>query len=65
MIIRPLTPDFDRDEYVDLTVRSFGPSAEAAIRASLDPIVAEGGCPDADAALDGAFTATPFMLDGF
>jgi hypothetical protein len=46
-------------------VRSFGPSAEAAIRASLDPIVAEGGCPDADAALDGAFTATPFMLDGF
>ena len=27
--------------------------------------LAEGGSPDADAALDGAFAATPFMLDGF
>jgi predicted acetyltransferase len=44
VIIRPLTPDFDRDEYVDLTMRSFGPAAEAAIRASLDPIVAGGRC---------------------
>jgi predicted acetyltransferase len=44
VVIHPLTPDFDRDEYVDLTVRSFGPSAEAAIRASLDPIVAGGRC---------------------
>jgi predicted acetyltransferase len=44
VVIHPLTPDFDRDEYVDLTVRSFGPSAEAAIRASLDPVVAGGRC---------------------
>ena len=27
--------------------------------------LAGGGSPDADAALDGAFAATPFMLDGF
>jgi hypothetical protein len=27
--------------------------------------VADGGTPDADAALDGAFAATPFMLGGF
>jgi predicted acetyltransferase len=27
--------------------------------------LAEGGSPDADAALDGAFAATPFMVDGF
>ena len=27
--------------------------------------LAEGGSPDADAALDGAFAANPFMLDGF
>ena len=27
--------------------------------------LAAGGSPDADAALDGAFAATPFMLDGF
>jgi len=27
--------------------------------------LAEGGSPDADAALDGAFAATPFMLDDF
>jgi len=27
--------------------------------------LADGGGPDADAALDGAFAATPFMLDGF
>src|SRR5260370_19374698 len=44
VVIHPLTPDFDRDEYADLTVRSFGPSAEAAIRGSLDPIVAGGRC---------------------
>ena len=25
----------------------------------------EGGCPDANTALDGAFAAIPFMLDGF
>ena len=44
MIIRPLAPDFDRDEYADLTVRSFGPPAEAAIAAGLDLIVAGGRC---------------------
>ncbi len=27
--------------------------------------LADGGSPDADATLDGAFAATPFMLDGF
>jgi hypothetical protein len=27
--------------------------------------LATGGCPAADAALDGAFAATPFMLDDF
>ena len=27
--------------------------------------LADGGSPDADDALDGAFAATPFMLDGF
>ncbi|HMH38791.1 MAG TPA: hypothetical protein VK594_10485 [Streptosporangiaceae bacterium] len=27
--------------------------------------LAGAGSPDADAALDGAFAATPFMLDGF
>ena len=27
--------------------------------------LADGGSQDADAALDGAFAATPFMLDGF
>ena len=27
--------------------------------------LADGGSPAADAALDGAFAATPFMLDGF
>ena len=27
--------------------------------------LADGGSPDADAALDAAFAATPFMLDGF
>jgi predicted acetyltransferase len=27
--------------------------------------LADGGSPGADAALDGAFAATPFMLDGF
>jgi predicted acetyltransferase len=44
VIVRPLTPDVDRDEYADLTVRSFGPAADAAIRASLDLIVAAGRC---------------------
>ena len=28
-------------------------------------MLADGGSQDADAALDGAFAATPFMLDGF
>lgn len=38
-----------------------GPPVATLRRAGL----AHGGSPDADAALDGAFAATPFMLDGF
>ena len=44
MIIRPLTPDLGWDEYLDLTMRSFGPSDEARIRASIEPAVAAGRC---------------------
>jgi len=158
VIVRPLTHDFDWDQYFDLTNRAFGPADEAMVQPSIEPVVAagrclaafdgdrmagialyhdmrqwwhgsdqvfiervvassaattralwavaasnstvaetaraqvgpsdplwwmlreqdaniaereswmllaEGGGPDADAALDGAFAATPFMLDGF
>ncbi len=44
MIIRPLTPDAGWDEYVDLTMRSFGPSGEAMIQPVIEPIVAAGRC---------------------
>jgi predicted acetyltransferase len=44
VIIRPLTPGFDWDQYTDLTVRSFGPSGEAMIQPSIEPIVAAGRC---------------------
>ena len=37
----------------------------ATLRRAGTLILADGGSPDADAALDGAFAATPFMLDGF
>jgi hypothetical protein len=72
VIVGPLTPDFSWDEYVDLTTRAFGPVDEAMVRSATEPVatlrragLADGGSPDADAALDGAFAATPFMLDGF
>jgi len=98
VIVRPLTQDFDWDQYVDLTIRAFGPVDEAMVQPLTEPAVAagrclgafdegrlvgtalyhdmrqwwhgraglaDGGSPDADAALDGAFAATPFMLDGF
>jgi predicted acetyltransferase len=44
LIIRPLTPDLDWDQYLDLTARSFGPTAEARARANIGPIVADGRC---------------------
>jgi len=125
VIVRPLTQDFDWDQYIDLTNRAFGPVDEAMVQPSIEPVVAagrclaafdgdrmaatalyhdmrqwwhgravpmagvagvkvapelyagtpvatlrraglaDGGSPADDAALDGAFAATPFMLDGF
>ncbi len=44
MIIRPLTPGLGWDQYLDLTMRSFGPSDESRIQASTEPIVADGRC---------------------
>ena len=44
MIIRPVTPGFDWDEYLDLTMRSFGPAGKERIQASFGPIVASGRC---------------------
>jgi hypothetical protein len=66
VIVRPLTQDFDWDQYIDLGARGLaalyaGTPVATLRRAGL----ADGGSPDADAALDGAFAATPFMLDGF
>jgi hypothetical protein len=67
VIVRPLAQDFDWDQYVDVTVRAFRPVDEVMVRvATLRRAgLAVGGSQDADAALDGAFAATPFMLDGF
>jgi hypothetical protein len=68
VIVRPLTQDFDWDEYVDLASRAFGPVDEYAgtpVATLLRADLAGGGSPDADAALDGGFAATPFMRDGF
>jgi hypothetical protein len=68
VIVRPLVPDFSWDEYFDLTVRAFGPADEYAgtpVATLLRADLAGGGSPDADAALDGGFAATPFMRDGF
>ena len=42
MIIRPLSPDVDWDEYIDLTMRSFGPSDEAMVQPAIEPVVAAG-----------------------
>jgi predicted acetyltransferase len=44
VIVRLLTPGFDWDQYADLTVRSFGPSGEAMIQPSIEPIVAADRC---------------------
>ena len=42
MIIRPLTPDVGWDQYVDLSIRSFGPSDEAMLRSGIELIAAAG-----------------------
>ena len=44
MIIRPLSQDFDWDEYADLTVRSFGPMDETRVQPDIEPVVAAGRC---------------------
>jgi predicted acetyltransferase len=44
LAIRPLTPDLDWDSYLDLTMRSFGPVDGRRVRASIEPIVADGRC---------------------
>jgi predicted acetyltransferase len=42
VIIRPLTQDFDWDQYIDLTMRSFGPSDETMVQPRIEPVVAAG-----------------------
>jgi len=42
VIIRPLTPGLDWDQYLDLTMRSFGPVDETRMRANTEPVVAAG-----------------------
>jgi predicted acetyltransferase len=42
VIVRPLTPGLDWDEFLDLTMRSFGPMDAARTRANIEPIVAAG-----------------------
>jgi predicted acetyltransferase len=44
VIVRPLTPGLDWDEFLDLTMRSFGPVDPARTRANIEPIVAAGRC---------------------
>ena len=44
MIVRPLTPGLDWDEFLDLTMRSFGPVDPARTRANIEPVVAAGRC---------------------
>ncbi len=44
MIVRPLTQDFDWDEYVDLAIRAFGPLDEAMVQPVIEPVVAAGRC---------------------
>ena len=66
MIVRPLTQDFDWDQYIDLGARGLaalyaGTRVATLRRAGL----ADGGSPDADTALDAAFAATPYLLDAF
>jgi predicted N-acetyltransferase YhbS len=42
LTIRPLTPELDWDQYVDLSVRAFGPQEESRIRANITAVVAGG-----------------------
>jgi GNAT superfamily N-acetyltransferase len=42
--VRPLSPDFGWDEYIDLTMRSFGPMDGARVQPNIEPIVADGRC---------------------
>jgi predicted acetyltransferase len=44
VIVRPLTQDFDWDEYVDLAIRAFGPVDEAMVQPVIEPVVAAGRC---------------------
>jgi predicted acetyltransferase len=44
VIVRPLTPGLDWDEFLDLTMRSFGPVDAVRTRANIEPIVAAGRC---------------------
>jgi predicted acetyltransferase len=44
VIIRPVTPGYDWDEYLDLAMRSFGPAVEEKIQAGFELIVAGGRC---------------------
>jgi predicted acetyltransferase len=44
LTIRPLTAGFALDQYWDLTVRSFGPQDESRLRATVEPIMADGRC---------------------
>ena len=44
MIIRPLTPDRGWDSYLDLTMRSFGPSDETRLRTTIEPAMVAGRC---------------------
>jgi predicted acetyltransferase len=41
-VIRPLTIDDDRDEYVDLSIRAFGQEDPAAIWSRTEPTIADG-----------------------
>lgn len=44
LTIRPLTAGLDWDQYLDLTMRSFGPQDESRVRANIAPVVADGRC---------------------
>ena len=44
VIIRPLGPEPDWAQYLDLTIRSFGYVEEAPLRAMMAPVVADGRC---------------------
>ena len=42
LTIRPLTPELDWDQYLDLSFRAFGPQEESRIRANIEAVVADG-----------------------